>query len=1035
MMASNPFPENSKDYWEFRFTNDWETQHGPAQTRFFVQLALNSFPAWLTSYLETTQASFCDWGCAQGDGTALLAERFPGHAVCGVDFSAAAIETARVRHPGVHFDTVNLLEQPAVEPFAVLFSSNTLEHFARPFEVLNTLAASAHRVIILLIPFEEFERFHEHEATFEPGNIPLFLDNGFSLVHRASFDTRRPPTSWDGKQILLVYARPDAQLRQLVLADAGPTDARLGELAAMVVPGPNGPAREEALAQPAELERTRDRLAELERYVLDKERYIAALNDELLVPRSQRLQLERAVAEHAVYVLDKERHIANLTREVEALRKERLKLRSMVGVRASVKLGRVIRKVRATVDLTRTSYEQEGARGVLRAWTTRRAQAPTSATDATTHSWPYESIELLKDIEVEAIDRSFAFETKHAPFAVVTTVKNEERRIETFLADITKQTVLPEELVIVDGGSTDGTRDIIRRWAAENAGWVRFEEGESINIARGRNLGVGLTTRPVIVFIDAGCRLDPGVFANLYGPFAESNPDLVGGIYHAVTDTEHAQHFLSNWNEVVWKEFLPSARCLAVRRDRFVQVGGFPEYLTLTGEDTLFDIEYRRVSERWVFNRKAQVLWDAPTTATAAQRLAISYTRGDGESGIGDFAFRLGEQPDPSSIRAKQLEGYREGRTRRARIEVERRGVRSVVLLFSGVSFTDIGGGQRATQLALELVRRGHKVVFVHQYPRYGDQVHKLFFDIDYTLLELYFHTDFDVAEFAARYAPLEVAVTVITEFPHPHFQQQVELLKTQLPRAKYVFDYIDLWDSSLGGDWFDPKVEREMLARADVLVASARTLKENLEGKASREVHMLANAVNTRLFQGTHAYPRPRELSSLRPYVLYVGSLYGEWFDWKAMEAAARELPDMDLVFIGDDKGVEQAAALARAFPTVIFLGPKPQRELPAYLHHAHVCIIPFRADCAITKYVNPLKVYEYLAMGRPVVASGMDDLIDMPGVTLSESSEDFGRAIRAAIAAPFNTAEVAGFIERNSWIARVTALEALLGVTTTHA
>ena len=63
------------------------------------------------------------------------------------------------------------------------------------------------------------------------------------------------------------------------------------------------------------------------------------------------------------------------------------------------------------------------------------------------------------------------------------------------------------------------------------------------------------------------------------------------------------------------------------------------------------------------------------------------------------------------------------------------------------------------------------------------------------------------------------------------------------------------------------------------------------------------------------------------------------------------------------------------RQVPNVTFVGIKPQSQLPTYIRHASCCLIPFTMD-SVTEFVNPLKVYEYLAMARPVVSSALPEL-----------------------------------------------------------
>ncbi len=1017
--SNNPFAVNSREYWDYRFDHDWDANSGPKQARFFAELAVSQFPAWLVELTRRLGWAICDWGCAEGAGTLVLKNAFPGNDVLGIDFSEPAIRAGRKRYPSVHLEAMDVLsaEPPEVD---LVFSSNTLEHFKDPWVVLRRLTRMARHAVVLLLPWEERERFSEHFVTFDENNVPLVLDSGFVLAHRSIYDTSAAvPTYWVGKQVLLVYLRPGEHTRFALT---------LGSL------GFSGEA--EGLTQAVSNEAGSPRASGAG----ELHGQLRALNARALDLRAQLAKAEKRITELNERLHDKECYIASLRNQLQAAQGELDQIKGSSLVVASRKVDKARDRVRGAVNRVAEKVQRDGVIGLGQAVTRRllktRPPAPRTVEPAAPRvsrplpEWPHLSIRLLKPIEVEVQSATYSFPEGRAPFAVVSTVKNEDARLADFLDDLSKQTLQPNRLVIVDGGSTDHTVPRLREFEARNKDWVTVLSGESCNIARGRNLGVAATREQTIIFVDAGCRLSADVFANLYGAFADGRADLVAGIYHATVPTEHARHFIPDWETFDrWDEFLPSARCVAVRRSLFERCGGFPEFLTLTGEDTLFDINYRRVSSRWVVSRTASVTWDAPTDAARAHKLVASYSRGDGESGVGDFIFRPGLEAEfPESVLAHQLRGYREGLANRARIEAERRKVKGVVLVLSGVPFTDIGGGQRATQLALELIRSGYKVIFVNLYPRYGEQVEKVYFDVDLTLLELYSMADFDARLVAERYGPTGLPFTMITEFPHPAFMPVIEEIRAGIPKARYVFDSIDLWDSALGGDWYEPEVEAQLLARSDLVVASARTLQQALEPRAPRPVHLLANAVNGHLFDPSSELPRPADVPASRPYVVYVGSLYGEWFDWESVELAARELPNLDFVFIGDAVGVEKAQQLRQRCGNTLFLGPRPQRAVPAYLKQAAACLIPFRTDSAITRFVNPLKVYEYLAMRRPVAATRMEELLGLPGVSMPEPAGSFAAAIDAALSTPLDEVAISRFIAENTWAQRIKTLEGLL-------
>ncbi|BBB66384.1 hypothetical protein UNDYM_2131 [Undibacterium sp. YM2] len=200
---------NSRAYWDARFENDWVACKGDKQSRFFASIAIQQLPGWLLDQIRQEKLSVADWGCAQGDGTDVWASYVPADQIKGVDFSAAAIQQAHARYPGLRFANTDWLSSSTSDQdvFDVVFSSNTLEHFHQPYQVLQTLSQRASKALVLALPYRELERESEHFYSFLPENIPLQLENGFSLVWAKVLDCRPLPNSlWQGEQIILMYA-------------------------------------------------------------------------------------------------------------------------------------------------------------------------------------------------------------------------------------------------------------------------------------------------------------------------------------------------------------------------------------------------------------------------------------------------------------------------------------------------------------------------------------------------------------------------------------------------------------------------------------------------------------------------------------------------------------------------------------------------------------------------------------------------------------------------------------------------------------
>jgi len=203
---------NSNDYWDSRFAEDWEPSHGPAQSRFFTRLAIENLPRWLIDQLQRQSLTLCDWGCAQGDGTDVWASHVASERLTGVDFSSIAIEQAKQRYQAIQFINEDwLASQPDRRSiFDVVFSSNTLEHFHEPYDALKALSTRATKALVLVLPYREYERHHEHFFTFLPENIPLVINNNFRLVWSRVVDCRQLPNAlWGGDQIILVYAKSE----------------------------------------------------------------------------------------------------------------------------------------------------------------------------------------------------------------------------------------------------------------------------------------------------------------------------------------------------------------------------------------------------------------------------------------------------------------------------------------------------------------------------------------------------------------------------------------------------------------------------------------------------------------------------------------------------------------------------------------------------------------------------------------------------------------------------------------------------------
>ena len=220
--------------------------------------------------------------------------------------------------------------------------------------------------------------------------------------------------------------------------------------------------------------------------------------------------------------------------------------------------------------------------------------------------------------------------------------------------------------------------------------------------------------------------------------------------------------------------------------------------------------------------------------------------------------------------------------------------------------------------------------------------------------------------------------------------------------------------------------VQNEMLSRADLVVFTASTLEQGLTQQTSRPLMHLPNGVRFDLFQQA-----PRDMPAVykglnSPIAVYVGAME-DWFDVDLINHAARALPNMSFVMIGDHSKVR-----FEPLPNIHLIGRVRHADLPAYLWNADVGIIPFdmKNHAALVNSINPLKLYEYMACGLPVVSVGWEELrrIASPA-TLTETPEDFIAALRE-IGARQDHQRFVAYAGAQDWSSRVDSIIAALGL-----
>ena len=228
-------------------------------------------------------------------------------------------------------------------------------------------------------------------------------------------------------------------------------------------------------------------------------------------------------------------------------------------------------------------------------------------------------------------------------------------------------------------------------------------------------------------------------------------------------------------------------------------------------------------------------------------------------------------------------------------------------------------------------------------------------------------------------------------------FLHQSDRIVGSLNESLSVYYCVDYWP------WLLPKArfmgcsrvierdERATAAKVDFTVSTSRFLQRRME-KINPLSYLVRNAADAELF--SHALRDdievPKDIQGIaHPILGFSGSLEVK-SDLDLLRRIALENPSWNLVFIGLTENVPDIDKI-RSLPNTHFLGLKLVRELPMYFRQFDVCLVPFRKSPELES-ISPLKIFEYLSAGRPVVATRYQEISELDDVVyLSDSPDDF--------------------------------------------
>lgn len=241
-------------------------------------------------------------------------------------------------------------------------------------------------------------------------------------------------------------------------------------------------------------------------------------------------------------------------------------------------------------------------------------------------------------------------------------------------------------------------------------------------------------------------------------------------------------------------------------------------------------------------------------------------------------------------------------------------------------------------------------------------------------------------------------------------FSNYIHLIDTDLFRStclkEYIRPAISIYyrrDYVTGFPYWrknGPRCEKYLTQQADIVLANSALFAEQLR-QYNPNVYVLNTGVDLTLYDDAIPHKLPDDLAAIpHPIIGYTGAILQSRLDSQLLYNVARKMPDCQFVLVGPEDSYFRRHTL-HSLPNVHFLGLKSPLALPAYIAHFDVCINPQSVN-PITDGNYPLKIDEYLAMGRPVVATSTYTMrqIFKDYTYLATDSATYTDAIRHALA-----------------------------------
>ena len=265
----------------------------------------------------------------------------------------------------------------------------------------------------------------------------------------------------------------------------------------------------------------------------------------------------------------------------------------------------------------------------------------------------------------------------------------------------------------------------------------------------------------------------------------------------------------------------------------------------------------------------------------------------------------------------------------------------------------------------------------------------------------------------------------------NPHYAVH---MAGQMGERAVIYDITDDWTTQSQSPRLTRLIQRqdaELCRRADAVIVCSQRLLELKQG-LNNSLHLIPNGVDAEHYRtvldGCGRLPAQASVWP-HPVLGYTGSIHPDRVDVGLVQQVAGQLDGGSIVLIGPNFLRRDDLARLQSCANVFFTGPVPYREIPNYMRAFDVCITPHRMT-PFTESLNPIKLWEYLAAGKPIVSTDVAGFRDYPElVRIAGDADEFVEAVKGALKEPRELAQLRRDQARNhSWESRVDRVEQVL-------